>query len=362
MFRLATTSLSFVTALTPADSLGSQETPLVDSINRKLEEINFDCRLMASAEDGSLVGLPPPAPKGAQQILRPENASVVTSIIDHLHMAENGELAGGGKGTVARAAFVYRAWDGTLFPSQLYRFEHFVDALETMATVGVNGELFYLGYGQTVAATNGTQNVTEIEDGRLRRKVQMEDEDNVALGATEVLETSLVYGLVNVAAYLAQAMTDSIIHDACDELNIDYLDDDITDGRGLDDGKDVFRFPISNACGQHGRSYEDESCDTVDIQYDCKSQMDVELLANMESYGISRGHWVGAPGSFYCGPKEVYGKTGKLDLLIVFFIQSDSNPHLLRLDSGFWDAMTGREADDVTPTPNDGGRTGMYHL
>lgn len=272
---------------------------------------------MASAEDGSLVGLPPPAPKGEEQILRPENASVVTSIIDHLHKAENGELAGGGKGTVTRAAFVYRAWDGSLFPSNHFRFEHFLDALETMSTVGVNGDLFYLGFGQTVLATNVTQNFTGIEDGRQRRQVQMEDEDDVDLSDTEVLETSLVYGLVNVAAYLAQAMTDSIIHDACDELNIDHLDNDIADNRGLDDGKDVFRFPISNACGQHGRSYEDESCDTADLIYDCKSQMDVELLANMESYGISRGHWVGAPGSFYCGPKEVHGKTGKLDLLLI---------------------------------------------
>ncbi len=283
---------------------------MVDSINRKLEETNFDCRLMASAEDGSIVDLPPPAPKGEEQILRLENASVVTSIIDHLQKAENGELAGGGKGTITRAAFVYRAWDGSLFPSYFYRFEHFLDALEKMATVGVNGDLFYLGYGQNVSSTNSAQNATGIEDGQLRRQLQMEDEDNVALDATEVLQTSLVYGLVNVAAYLAQAMTDSIIHDACDELNVDYLDDDNNDGRGLDDGKDVFRFPISNACGQYGRSYEDESCDTVDLKYDCKSQMDVELLANMESNGISRGHWDGAPGSFYCGPKEVYGKTG----------------------------------------------------
>ena len=281
---------------------------MVDSINRKLEEINFDCRLVASFEDGSFGGLPPPAPKGQEQLLRPENASLVTSIIDHLNEADNGELAGAGKGAVSRVAFVHRAWDGSLFPSYQYRFDHFVDALQTMAIVGVGGEVFYLGYGQNASETSETQNANGTVDGRQRRQIQMKDEDEPALGA--VFETSLVYGLVNVAAYLAQAMTDSIIHDACDELNVDYLEDDDTDGRGLDDGGDIFRFPISNACGQHGRSYQDESCDTVDLKYDCKSQMDVELLANMESQGISRGHWGGAPGSFYCGPKDVHGTTG----------------------------------------------------
>ena len=264
---------------------------------------------MASFEDGSFGGLPPPAPKGQEQLVRPENASLVTSIIDHLNKAENGELAGAGKGAVSRVAFVHRAWDGSLFPSYQYRFDHFVDALQTMATVSVGGEVFYLGYGQNASGTSETQNATRTVDGRQRRQIQMKDEDERTLGA--VFETSLVYGLVNVAAFLAQAMTDSIIHDACDELNVDHLEDDDTDGRGLDDGGDIFRFPISNACGQHGRSYEDENCDTVDLQYDCKSQMDVELLASMESQGISRGHWGGAPRSFYCGPKDVHGKTGR---------------------------------------------------
>jgi hypothetical protein len=280
----------------------------VDSINRKLEEINFDCRLVASYEDGSFDELPPPAPKGPEQLLRPEGASVVTSIIDHLNKAESGELAGAGKGAFSRVAFVHRTWDGNLYPSYQYRFDHFLDALQTMATVGVGGDLFYLGHDQNASGTSGTQNATGTEDGGRRRRIQKKDEDKIAPGA--VLETSLVYGLVNVAAYLAQAMTDSIIQDACDELNVDYLDDDDSDGRGLDDGRDIFRFPISNACGQHGRSYEDESCDKVDLMYDCKSQMDVELLANMESQGISRGLWGGAPGSFYCGPRDVHGKTG----------------------------------------------------
>lgn len=280
-----------------------QETPLLDAINRKLEETNFDCRGIASPEDGAVVALPPPSPKGPSQVERRDDENVVTSIIDHLNKAEGGELVsgGGGAGAFTRVAFMYRTFDGRLFPSYVYRYEHFVDALRTMSTVGIDGKRFYLGYGQDETEALGQRALQASSFGT----------EETGLGPTDVAEKSLVYGLVNIAAYLAQAMTESIIHDACDELSTDYLPDDDTDRVGLDDGKDVHRFPISNSCGQHGRSYQTEHCNAADYQYDCVTQMNVEELNNMEAHGISRGHWGGAPGPFYCGPKDVYGSTGK---------------------------------------------------
>ena len=47
-----------------------------------------------------------------------------------------------------------------------------------------------------------------------------------------------VYGLTNIASFLAQAVVDSIIDDSCDEINVEYLSADDTDGIGMDDGKD----------------------------------------------------------------------------------------------------------------------------
>ena len=48
------------------------------------------------------------------------------------------------------------------------------------------------------------------------------------------------YGLVNLAAFLAQSMKETIKYDACDENNWDA-----TTG-----------YPASNACGQLGQSYQ----------------------------------------------------------------------------------------------------------
>jgi len=313
------------------DLMQNMDTPLIDMINRKLTETNFDCRLMAESETEAVKPLPPPAPKGEEQILYdPKNITVVPAIVDHLSMVESGLLVGTAKGALTRTVFVYRAWDGSLFPSYLYRFQDFLNALQTMSTEGVSGDSFYLGSGQ--AMTNTSEIGAGKDDANETSRLLIDDEEDADLNSTVVLENSLVYGLVNIAAFLAQAMTDSIIHDTCDELNIDHLDDDDTDRNGLDDGNDKFRFPISNACGQFGRNYETESCDKIDIKFDCKSQMNVEELANMESRGISRGHWGGAPGSFYCGPKEIYEETG------------------------FWDATTGREVQSLT-TLNDNGKT-----
>lgn len=315
------------------DLMQNMETPLIDMINRKLTEINFDCRLIAESETEAVKPLPPPAPKGEEQIVYDEkNVTVVPAIVDHLSMVESGLLAGTAKGALTRTVFVYRAWDGSLFPSYLYRFQDFLNTLQTMSTEGVNGDLFYLGSGQAV--TNATEIGAGKDNANENARLLIDDEEDADLNSTVVLENSLVYGLVNIAVFLAQAMTDSVIHDTCDELNIDHLDDDDTDRNGLDDRNDKFRFPISNACGQFGRNYETESCDTIDIKYDCKSQMNVEELANMEARGISRGHWGGAPGSFYCGPKKFYGETG------------------------FWDAITGREVQSLT-TLNDNGRTDL---
>ena len=53
------------------------------------------------------------------------------------------------------------------------------------------------------------------------------------------VENGHVYGLVNIAAFLAQSMKETIQYDACDENSWDLVG-----------GK----YPLSNACGQLGQS------------------------------------------------------------------------------------------------------------
>lgn len=71
------------------------------------------------------------------------------------------------------------------------------------------------------------------------------------------------YGLVNIAAFLSNAMEEGIRIDSCDEWNTDARDD---------------RFPLSNACGQYGRSYEDEECQGNE-PFHCAVNKEMEITA-----------------------------------------------------------------------------------
>lgn len=91
---------------------------------------------------------------------------------------------------------IYESMDGYI-PSTIYNFDGMASGLITMNSKGVAGHFFYLGEDDS---TNGYK-----------------------------------YGLVNVAAFLAQAMKETIKYNVCDENNWDMFND---------------VYPISNACGQ----------------------------------------------------------------------------------------------------------------
>ena len=75
--------------------------------------------------------------------------------------------------------FLYQTPAFQWVPSSVYRYEDFHESLFVMATEGVAGKKFYIG------------------------------EDDVTNGH--------VYGLVNIAAFIAQSMKETIQYDACDE-------------------------------------------------------------------------------------------------------------------------------------------------
>lgn len=91
-----------------------------------------------------------------------------------------------------------------------------------------------------------------------------------------------VHGMVNLAAFLANCMVESIENDSCDELNWQNSG-----------GK----YPISNSCGQEGRSYEDENCVQGTTEF-----MSCDVDTDMYVTAVSRGTQDGAPPPLKCKP------------------------------------------------------------
>jgi len=116
-------------------------------------------------------------------------------------------------------------------------------------------------------------------------------------------------GLVNLAAFLANAMTEAIRDDTCDELNWQQV---------------AGRHSISNSCGQEGRSYQDESCGNP--------KKSCQVDTSMEIYAVDAGTGARSPPPLECRPK------------------TDEYPF-----SGYWDSNTGKEVTN-SPYANSVGR------
>lgn len=127
-------------------------------------------------------------------------------------------------------------------PSTMYHWEDLIQALNGMSEKGVGGVKFWLGNAG--------------DDPK--------------------------YGMVSVAAFLAQSMKETIQYDACDENNWD-----IPTG-----------YAAANACGQRGQSYQDYKCPAGQEDYECK------VDPNMTIRGVTQARWYGAPPAFFCAPRS----------------------------------------------------------
>ncbi|KAL7519189.1 hypothetical protein ACHAWX_003977 [Stephanocyclus meneghinianus] len=146
-------------------------------------------------------------------------------------------------------------FEGRWLPSAVYRYDSMLMALQIMYLEGVGDLKFYVG--EDVAGVEGVK-----------------------------------IGLVNLAAFLAQSMQETIKYNACDENNWDLID-----------GK----YPLSNACGQLEQSYQDYTCP------EGMEHMQCEVDPNMELKATTTEMWYGAPGPLFCGPKTKYPFTGYWD-------------------------------------------------
>lgn len=147
---------------------------------------------------------------------------------------------------------------GKLYPSYRYQLSDFLSALTYISEKGVGGHKFYMG------------------------------ESNIHQGVR--------YGVVNAVLFLAQAYKESIQYDACDENNWELVND---------------LYPLSNACGQLGMSYQDMICREDEAYMECSVQADMQQVA------ITNAGWFQAPAPFKCGPKS------KVSFLLLYI-------HLLR--------------------------------
>jgi hypothetical protein len=59
------------------------------------------------------------------------------------------------------------------------------------------------------------------------------------------------------------------------------------------------KYPLSNACGQLGQSYQDYHCSEEEKHMECP------VDPNMSITGVTHAKWYGAPGPLFCGPKTV---------------------------------------------------------
>jgi len=202
------------------------------------------------------------------------------------------------KDAINTKLFLYETPDMQWLPSTVYGFDGFFEGLQVMYKEGVNGKTIYMG------------------------------------GNDPDCPHCFMYGLVNIAAFLAQAMKETIRYDACDENSWDRVGD-------------MKMYPISNACGQLGQSYQD---------YHCKEEerfMECEVDTNMSIKAVTHAKWWGAPGPLFCGPKSQYPHTGYWDFAFECNNQWANPP----LYCDVYEGQKGGKHIDDAPYANAAGRT-----
>lgn len=138
--------------------------------------------------------------------------------------------------------------------SDLYRWPDMAKAVRVMATTGVGGSRLWLGGGG-----------------------------------------NRLYGLVSVAAFLAQSMQETIQYNACDENN--WSDQAVAADAG------GATYSAAAACGQLRQSYQDYTCSAgEDAQ--AGGQMACEVDTTMRQRAATQANWYGAPPKLFCAPKS----------------------------------------------------------
>ena len=142
--------------------------------------------LVSPSDSGIIDGSPASVSQTSSDTSKPTRqpvlpASQIGMIINSSPFIELERALEASKGAIDNDLFLYQTPDFQWIPSTVYRFDDFRESLNIMATEGVAGKTFYIG--------------EDVQNGH-------------------------VYGLVNIAAFLAQSMKETIQYDACDENSV----------------------------------------------------------------------------------------------------------------------------------------------
>lgn len=233
-----------------------------------------------------------PKPVAKPVTLKPAQPQVPTSTNTAVARVE--EILDASKVKIDAELFLYQTPRSTWLQSTVYRYAGFIAGIRVMYQTGVASKTFYMG------------------------------EDSQANGH--------LYGLVNIAAFLAQSMKETIQYDACDENSWDLVN-----------GK----YPLSNACGQLGQSYQDYHCSAEEAHMECP------VDKNMRIRAATNAKWYGAPQPLYCGPKTAYPYTGYWDYTAECNMPWSSPPQTCTAYPG---QLAGKENNSVAAA-NNAGRT-----
>ena len=98
-----------------------------------------------------------------------------------------------------------------------------------------------------------------------------------------------------VAAFLANSKTLAVYNSVCDEQNVDGFN-----------GK----FPLSNACGMNGLSYQNFRCSPDESHMECPPDPGLQMTAVAS---LTSSDSLSKPPEFFCGPRRYFPFTGYYD-------------------------------------------------
>lgn len=105
----------------------------------------------------------------------------------------------------------------------------------------------------------------------------------------------VVYGLVNIAAFLAQCMQETIQYNACDENN--WSNGAVVQQAG------GTAYSATSACGQMSQSYQNYQCSAEEDGV-AGGKMACDVDVDMELRAVTRAGWWGAPPQLFCAPRS----------------------------------------------------------
>lgn len=113
-----------------------------------------------------------------------------------------------------------------------------------------------------------------------------------------------IYGLVNVAAFLAQCMQETIQYNACDENS--WSDLAVAQEAG------GAAYSATASCGQLHQSYQDYTCSAEEDGI-AGGQMACDVDPDMQLRAYTQAGWYGAPPKLFCAPKANVPKAPRWD-------------------------------------------------